>query len=64
MPSPRPSKGQIANVIAAMKAAGISIGRVRVDADGGFEVLAVDEIPVDQDKSIITPSPPQWGRKG
>ncbi len=64
MSSARPSKAQIGNVIDAMKAAGIAVGGVRVNADGGFEVMAAPEITVDAPATIITPSPPQWGRKG
>ena len=50
MPAARPSKSAVANVIAAMREAGLVPGIVRVLPDGGFEVAEqnqVDEFRID-----------------
>lgn len=61
MPAPRPSKAAVANVIAALKEAGETVGEIVVDADGGFRVKA---------KAVDTPAqdapkvPRRWGQTG
>ncbi len=43
MPAARPSQAAVVNVLAAMKAAGLQPGTVRVTADGGFEVAVAGD---------------------
>ncbi|MDO6799400.1 hypothetical protein [Shimia thalassica] len=38
MPAAKPSKSSIQNVLDAMIAAGLEIGEIRVDANGGFTI--------------------------
>ena len=59
MPAARPSQAQIANVIAALRAAGLDVGEVRVDADGGFVVRPAG---VDSPPTPAPSSPPIWGQ--
>lgn len=58
MPRATPSKSRIENVIAAIKASGLSVSAVIVAADGGLTV-SVDEKGEDK-----PPSPPRWGDVG
>ena len=58
MPAARPSKASVANVVAALKAAGAAAVEVRVHGDGGFTVR---EVPVDTPPAPIPSSPPRWG---
>ena len=43
MGAARPSQAAVSNVLAAMKAQGMDRCEVRVDRDGGFVVVPVDE---------------------
>ena len=45
MGAARPSQAAVSNVLAAMKAQGMDRCEVRVDRDGGFIVVPVDETP-------------------
>ena len=45
MPGARPSRAAVANVLAAMRSQGVARCEVRVDRDGGFIVVPVDETP-------------------
>ena len=61
MPAARPSKSAVANVIAALREAGIEPGEVCVGPDGGFTVRpkTVDELPAAAPKM-----PRKWGQAG
>lgn len=61
MPAARPSQAQIANVIAAMKSAGIEPGEIVVSKDGGFTVKPK---PLDDSPKPVATMPRKWGQTG
>ena len=55
MPGAKPTKAAIANVIEAMKAAGLEPKEVKVAADGGFTVATQTQIDQSGDQSGTVP---------
>lgn len=61
MPRARPTQASVANVIAAMKAAGHDAVTVSVSPDGGFTVSPAKD--VDLPASAGLNGPRQWGER-
>ncbi len=61
MPSARPSQAAVKNVIEAMKAAGLELGSVRVQADGGFVVETLKAATVSESQNTPQDGPRRFG---
>jgi hypothetical protein len=61
MPPAQPSKASVANVVAALQAAGQIVWAVRVDKDGGF---TVETAPVAESAPKAHSEPKRWASGG